>query len=518
LKTKTKLMGLLVAILILIASVTGYASQKKPSLVEITQLAWDRGTIPSAEGTIQDNWWTRYVNQQMKKVGVKVKFVPIPRAQEALKLPTLLAAGEAPDLCMTYDKVLLDLYIKNGAVNDLTSLYSKYGKNLKKIYSAKDLAVGKYQGKLYSLPVLGRNPAPSTWFRKDWLDKLGLKEPTNIEEFYKTIKAIKEKDPGKVGDRLIPFAIPAEANDPMLLIDSNILPAFVKRPPTGERLVTPYQLWPETKEAFRFLNKLYNEKLLGEFILDKDGSQFKQKVIRGEVGSFLYYGHWPYHSAYGNVLANLQNNIPEAKLAASYPFKAANAKTNFIDFFRDSKYGMRLFCPKTCKHPDAVMKYLDWWATDAAMVGCRFGIEGTDYKLIDDIPAPINREKYSAHVSWIQPQYNAIAQMYINDGPKWLKLASQQFEKKYQPEYIKNAVWSGYLKYAMPELTLPTPVSDKYKAVLDRKWNEAKVKIILGSPSEFDKSYDAALKEYKAGGGEDIAKEAVSVYKQIYKK
>jgi hypothetical protein len=65
---------------------------------------------------------------------------------------------------------------------------------------------------------------------------------------------------------------------------------------------------------------------------------------------------------------------------------------------------------------------------------------------------------------------------------------------------------------------LPTPIYDKYRAVLEKKWNDAKPKVILGTVADFGKNYDAALKEYKEGGGDDLGKEAVSVYRQIYKK
>ncbi len=500
------------------------ASDAPQKIVELTQIAWDRGTVPPDQGNIEENWWTKYVNEKGAKIGVKIKWIPIPRAQEAQKMATMLAASEAPDICATRDITLLNTYIKNNALVDFTDLYEKYGSNIKKLYRPQDIDVGRFNKKIYTFVHKTPNYADATWIRKDWLDKLGLKEPQSINEFYDVIKQFEEKDPGKVGDKLVPFAMEGVALQPTFYESSSlygwatsVLPAFVKDAPTMERIVTPPQLWPESKDAMRFLNKLYNEKLLGEFILDKDGNLFKQKVIRGEVGAFIAYGHWPYHSAYGGIYDKLQQNIPDAKLIPAFPWKD-KSQENFIMFFRGTEYAYRFFSPKTTKYPELVMKYIDWMASPEGYMVANLGIESTDYTTVNGVPKPVDQAKYTSRVPWIEPQYLAFTKPFSDDYPTYLKNLAKDFPEKYRDEFVKQTLTGEKIKYAFPVLNVPTPVFDKQSPILGKKWEEALAKMLVAPEKDFEKIFDDAVKSFKAEGGDDIAKEAVEAYKQTYGK
>ena len=497
---------------------TANSSDAVKKIKEISYLVWDRGTVPADQGTIEDNWWTKYVNEKVAKLGIKVKFIPIPRAQESQKLPTMLAAGEAPDICYSYDTALLNTYVKNGALTDFTDLFDKYGTNIKKVFSQKDIDIGKINGKLYSFKYKTMSVADTTWIRKDWLDKLGMKEPTNLTEFYNMLKAFKEKDPGKVGDKLVPFAFPGDANYPFGIWASICTPAFTSQAPSGDRLFEVMMpMWPETKDTMKFLNKLYNEKLMGEFILDKDGSQFKQKVIRGEIGAFVQFAHWPYHNAYGNILENLQKNTPDAQLTAITPWKD-KSQENYVQFVRNQPYGYTFFSPKSAKYPDLVMKYLDWFASDEGNKVAQFGIEGTDYNLADGIPKPIDDTKYQAKVPWVGPQYQSFINPFANDPEKFLKNQAKDFNPKYRDQYIKQTIVGDKVKYYQPPLSESTPITDKNTAPLAKKWVDMQVKILTSSDKDFDKIFDDSIKTYKAEGGDDVAKELGEAYKKQYGK
>lgn len=503
----------------------GSTAQEAPKqIVELTQIAWDRGTVPPAEGNIEENWWTKYVNEKGAKIGVKIKWIPIPRAQEGQKMATMLAAGEAPDICATRDVTLLNMYIKNNALVDFTDMYEKYGSNIKKLYTQKDIDVGKFNKRLYTFIHKAPTYADATWIRKDWLDKLGLKVPETVSEFYNVMKQFKEKDPGKVGDKLVPFGMQGITlttnfyeSASLYGWATSVLPAFVKDAPTGERLVTPPQLWPESKDALKFLNKLYNEKLLSEFILDKDGNLFKQKVIRGEMGAFIAFGHWPYHSAYGSIYDKLQQNNPEAKLVPAFPWKEKSTD-NHVMFMRGSEYAYRFFSPKSTKYPELVMKYIDWMASPEGYMVGNLGIEGTDYNMADGVPKPIDAAKYNARVPWIEPQYLAFTKPFSNEYPRFLKNMAKDYPEKYREEYVKQTLTGDKIKYAFPVLNVPTPTFDKQSPIMIKKWEESLAKLTVSPEKDFDKLFDDTIKAFKADGGDDIAKELVDAYKQTYSK
>lgn len=509
----------LLFLFLIITTVSIFSAAKKSNLPVITVLCWDRGIIPQDQGTIEDNWWTRFVNEKVAKLGFQVKFIPIPRAQELQKLPTMLAAGEAPDICFSYDKGLYGVYLKNKALLDYTDLIKKYGKNIVKQFSADDLALGKSNGRIYSIVYRSVATADTTWVRKDWLDKIGMKPPTNPTEFYNMLKAFKEKDPGKVGDKLIPFAFPSGRNYPFGIWWSTVLPGFLKEAPSPEkRHEILYPLWPETKDCLRFLNKLYNEKLLADdFLLDKDETIFRQRITRGELGSMVEFAHYPYHSAYGNLEENLQKNIPDAQYISIFPWKNDASKENLIEIVRGYPFGYFFFSPVTAKHPDLVVKYLDWLASDEANWTAWFGIEGTDYKMVDGIPMPIDDAKYKARVPWIGSQYNTLRNPFVNLPETYIKRQAMDFNVKYREQFIKETIaGSKKIKYYQPWITEATPLLDKYTAPLQKKWEDLQTKIITAPIADFDSIYDQGIKEYKREGGDEVAKEFADAYKKQY--
>jgi putative aldouronate transport system substrate-binding protein len=491
-------------------------------MVEISALAYDRGNIPSGEGSLENNWFTKWVNETaVKKIGVRVRFVPVPNSQREQKLATLLASGDAPDVCFTYDSNIISNYTANGGLTDLQPLLDKYGDNLKKNIDESFFEQVKINKQLTSIPLISNSTVDATWIRKDWLDKLKLKVPTNIEEFYNVLKQFKEKDPGNLKEKNIPFALSATTGVSFQYIDSSILPAFVSSPPTGEQLVTPWYFWPEAKEAVRFLNKLYSEKLMEQFIIDKDNAQVKKRIVMGELGSTINFAHYMYHPAYGNLEEGLEKNIPEASYIATYPWKATEGKENHYIFFKGGiSSSMRFFIPKASKKAEAAMKYIDFMSTEEYINTMYYGFENKDYKYVDGVPQYVN-EAARAHCTWIQPAYQSTMAQNAKDDKKYLEYGTAVFNPKFAKQYVRDSfAGEKQYKYAIPFISDTKPQSDKYKADLDRKWDQYLTKLIIATAqSEFDKTFDEAIKNLKAEGGDEVVKEAIELYrKQVAKK
>jgi putative aldouronate transport system substrate-binding protein len=503
-------------------STAGTATNTPKEIADISLLVYDRGQIPSSEGTLEDNWFTKELNKRtQEKIGVRVKFVPVPNAQREQKLATMLAAGEAPDICYTYDQTMLRNYSRSGGFLDLAPLVEKYGTDIKKTLGSDRLEQAKIDGKLTRLFSAANLPATPTLIRLDWLDKLGMKVPTNIDEFYQVLKAFKDKDPGNVGDKLMPFVIPAFADSPFGYVDTAVLQGFLKEPPTQDRITgVPYQLWPETKDAYRFLNKLYNEKLMGELIIDKDQSQLKQKLMKGEIGSVIHFSQFMYSPQYGNLLENLRKNVPTANMVGIFPWQTPSSKETIYSLFTNGyEATMNFFVPKATKNSDAAVKFLNYMASDEYISLVSSGIEGTDYTVVDGINTPVDQDKYKAHVAWIWGAYQAMAPLYVNDDQKYKKAQSLQYNKEFRDDYIKyTVVGKASTKYASSVIGLPTPIQEKSKSKLDLQWKSAQAKFILCPASSFDKEFDDALKTWKAEGGDDMAKELTDAYKKQYGK
>jgi putative aldouronate transport system substrate-binding protein len=484
-------------------------------LAEITWLVWDRGTLPASQGTLDDNWWTKYVNEQVASLGAKVKFIKIPREQDVQLLSTMLAANNAPDLSATGDLPLLKTYISGGGVSDMTPYFEKFGSNIKALYGDAILNDIKYDGKLYYLPHLQNGmDTRTTWIRKDWLDAIGMDIPSTPDEFYQVLKAIKEKDPGKVGRNLIPLAMMRQN---FTFWNEVVLPGFVKDLPTPERLLVPFIMWPEARDALQYLNKLFNEGLLtDQLILDKDDSLFRQKIARGEPFAFIAHGHYPYHSAYGQLYDKVREITPNAVITSVYTFRKSRNDPKVNYWGSNPYYGYRWFTPASSKHPEIAFKIFDWASSSAGYEVGGLGILGTDYTMVNGVPTPINRDQYLARVPWIEPQYHIMAKPFPNPKDKELFLENyaKDFNPVYFPQIKAEAVFLCDQKYFPPTISVPTPQSDKLSpAVADYMDNQIS-KIITAPVADFDKIFADTVKTYREMGGDAIVEEALRLYKK----
>ncbi|MNI45704.1 Lipoprotein LipO precursor [compost metagenome] len=113
--------------------------------------------------------------------------------------------------------------------------------------------------------------------RQDWLNNVGLSEPTTVDEFYNVLKAFKEKDPDKNG-----------VNDTYgLMLYENVIPpdifAWFGAPnnwkvDTSGNFIKDVET-KEFREGLRFVRKLYQEDLINKnFAI----------VVRNEARKDLY--------------------------------------------------------------------------------------------------------------------------------------------------------------------------------------------------------------------------------------
>ena len=86
-------------------------------------------------------------------------------------------------------------YAQTGVIADITDLYEKYASDELKEYVGVDdgqsMNAITLDGKIYGLPMMGNgyDEVPVMFIRQDWLDNLGLKMPTTIEELKEVARA-----------------------------------------------------------------------------------------------------------------------------------------------------------------------------------------------------------------------------------------------------------------------------------------------------------------------------------------
>lgn len=117
----------------------------------------------------------------------------------------LTGSEELPDVFPVYGTQMIADMIESGRVKDITEDIEKYmPERLKGIY---DKFPQTYypmtkDGKIYGIACAPRLTEGQVMvIRQDWLDKLGLKAPANMDEFETVIKAFTEEDPDGNGQK-----------------------------------------------------------------------------------------------------------------------------------------------------------------------------------------------------------------------------------------------------------------------------------------------------------------------------
>lgn len=240
--------------------VDGRFAETRTITVEVYNRENDGGSDPT------NNMYTEYIKKGMlEDHNVQVEFVSVPRWTEVEQINNLLAAGDAPDICVTYDYPTIQTYANMGGVLDLAPYLEEYKSELPNLwdwlgemnlYWDRDPEEGTVWGIEAKLAVSNRI---NTFVRQDWLDALNLEAPTTKQEFEEMLIAFRDNADTLLGadaDKMIPYSVSYDVGwRAATLIESFIDPDITDR----EFYVNGFddrKLTQEgTKEAIRLLNK-----------------------------------------------------------------------------------------------------------------------------------------------------------------------------------------------------------------------------------------------------------------------
>lgn len=249
----------------------------------------------------QDNDFVRYLEE---KTNVFLELETAPDGAEAMqKRNLLLASGDYPEIFITgFSKSEQQFYGSQGVFLPLNDLIAEYGVNTRKAFADYPLVeenMTMLDGTIYSLPDINDcfhcAYSQKMWIYQPWLDKLGLEMPATTEEFKDVLIAFRDRDPNGNGIQdEIPLsgAISGYGTG----VDGFIMNAFVyshgnlaeggasnnELAERGSRIfikngiITAAFAEPGWREGLRYMNDLYNERLLSGDAFIQDRSQYLQ--------------------------------------------------------------------------------------------------------------------------------------------------------------------------------------------------------------------------------------------------
>ncbi len=501
--------AMVAALALLVTAAAGCGNGKTENTASnktLTVEVFERGNAPANGETADDNRWTQWINDEFgKQNNITVKFHPIQRSQEVEMLNMLMASKQAPDIIFTYDRTIFNSFVQQKGLTDLTTLIDKEGPQLKEMLGG-ILDYMTVDDKLYGIPAARSYPGQFTsYVRKDWLDKLGLDIPQSREDVYEMIKQFKEKDPGGVGKENVvgyPLTANSFSQEDWQQNTLHLVYSFVEDMTKEEFFTLPQIMYPGYREGVRYLNKLYNEGLLDkEFALQNDNKKFDEHISAGRAGFFARDTNVGFN-ANGAVGALLANN-PEAELIAVDPFKNKAGHTPKRLY---NPAAMYIMIPAFSKNATEAVQYMNWMADKEVGRELMFGVEGEHYRLVEDVPVTIDPD-YNALTKWNNTDlsiiYNGADYGSMEKYFTSLRVQDERYgELKEQGARV--AVVDGYYD---PFYTVILESETKYRAVLNKKYQELMIKSIMASESEFDAVYDRLTEEYMEIGGRALTEE-----------
>ena len=505
--------------------VDGKFADTRHITVEIYNRNNDGGTDPT------NNVYTDYIKQGMlEKYNVEVEFISIGRWTEVDDMNTALAAGDAPDVCVTYSYPTIQSYADMGGIINLNDIDGKPLEEYKdllpnlwnllgdtNIYYDQDPDTGN----LWAIEAtLADNARINTFIRKDWLDKLGLELPTTEEEFYNCLVAFRDNAETLLGDdadKMVPYSTSYDIgwrNDLLFM-------AYVPDAVTDEELYIHgfddrHLLYPNYKDGVRVLNQWYNEGLVWKDFAEyaSDSTHEDDMMKAGFVGAFQHNWDYPYRGGEDSIQANLQRNVGEdaCYVAVDCFVNDAGVHRKFLAPSIDRK----VFLPMTNQEPLASLLYLDFISDPETIAFLQLGAEGETYNAVEG-----GYEKIATTGDYLQNSLNNIDYtitvngLYLGDATA---VTTANGYEKVAPELIvaANAIAKADGRVVTPYHVGAIVAEQEYGTRLPEFRDSLLNKAVTASVEDFDAVFDQGMDDYLANGGQEIIDERAEKLAQYY--
>jgi len=482
-----------------------------------------------------NNAWTKWIQQQMlDRYNVEVEFVTVARWTEGDDIGNLLAAQNAPDICYTYNYGQIQTYANMGGVLDLAPILAENKDLVPSMFDWLGDAV-IYQdldpntGTLWAIEGKRNEICRiNTFVRKDWLDTLGLKEPTNKAEFEAMLVAFKDNADKLLGadaSKMVPYSISYDVGwRAATLIESFMDPDITDK----EYYVNGYddRKFTEkgTKEAIRLLNKWYNDGLIWHDFAEHSGGDDTTEddmIKAGFVGAFTHNYDYPFRNGKDSINATLAAQYgPQAKFVAVNCFEDKNGGYNKYSY---SNTGDRkVFFPATNDEPIASLCYLEFMSQAETVQYLQIGDEGVLHTVDPASGAIVLQAPDDAHHDYFQNSGKNIDMTINCNGlrlatPELTTLSLAYSYSDVDPEDVKTAIAVASKDAKVP----PTPsvgdiAAETEGTDLAGKRDQTYAKAVVAAVADFDSVWDQGMTEYLNAGGQAIIDERTSAWDATY--
>ncbi|RKF17885.1 extracellular solute-binding protein [Alginatibacterium sediminis] len=438
-------------------------------------------------------------------------------SEEAFNL--MIASGNLPDIVggeMLKENV--NRYGPEGAFVPLNDLIAEHAPHIKALFDERPNvynSIKAHDGNVYYIPYIPDGKYGRAYFiRYDWLNKLGLETPQNVDELYQVLTAFRNNDPNGNGKK-------------------DEVPFFTRH---WEELIRLVTLWDgrssgsdkyhdfyvedgilahgyvgdNYREGIKNLAKWYEEGLIDAEVFTR-GSRSREYLLANDLGGMTH-DWFASTSGYNDALAD---KMPDFLFKAFAPPASPSGK-RVEEHRRSQVKNSGWAISYSNENVVETIKYFDFWFSEEGRRLANFGVEGVHYDMIDG--KPIFKDTVLNSDTPVTSQMWAIG---------------AQVQRGFQQDYANEEQWSN--KFALDGIALydqgdyllepflGVSMNTEEKGVYDKHWItirdymlEMQQAWILGA-RDIDEDWDTYQDQLKRMGYPKVIKAMQSAYDRAYK-
>lgn len=482
----------------------------------------NHSNLPAGD-TYEDNGYTRYL-KKMLNIQNKDVFELEDGNQYEEAVEIAIKDNNLPDIMVVKGQETVQKLAEAGMIEDLTEVYEECTtwriKDMYASYTDALLNSGKYGGKLYGFPDTVIDHGPTLlWMRKDWMDKLGMEEPADMDEAMNYILEFVNQDAAGNGETIGLACTPElVAGSSETYSADGIFSMFHASPrkwvQDAEGEIVYGSVTQECKAALEYLNTLYTKGVLDKKFLLRTSENIEELIKNGKCGAF--FGKW---WAPNNPLMESYDYDKNAEWTPYFFTKEDENVLQEYETFEDRLY---VVVRKGYEHPEIVAKYIsvifDYSRYDdkeanevneyfslnvdptARPLNINVDYRDTLYQTTENIRNALNKEKPSSSLTGLEKSYYRTCKAYLDGN---LTTANAW------AAYTSRITAVGTLVDLNFKSRQPLPLSGEGLKVgedLLKLEQQTFIQIVCGEKTVG--YFDAFVKEWYAAGGKDFTQKA----------
>jgi putative aldouronate transport system substrate-binding protein len=321
-------------------------------------------------------------------------------------------------------------------------------------------------------------------FRYDWLEKAGVSQPTNADEFYAAMVAFTKYGKGKAWG--LGYINPSGGGTTQYFYEMFGVPQNWRLESNGT--LTHMYATDEFKAAIAYIRKLYAAGIFYPDTFSEMSTQAKNNFIAGKYGG--------YRDGFAALIAErlgVMKTDPTAKVGLLIPFAAQGGKP--VSWLASGNFGIAAIPSGIgSDRMKELLRIMDYLCAPRFSIEGSFlanGIDGWDNSVVNGTKTPnATGQKEIEDLAYIG---NGVPVLYTPLDPQFA-LTEQG--------YVRQLVAMGITD---PTVSLYSPTSTKQAAVLTQLFNDRFLRIVQGTDAV--STGGGFLTDFMNNGGSQILKE-----------